>query len=540
MSYTVDNTAVKVKSTDVNQLDRENSSVKENDIYVLSPIFRLRNEHNCVKLYGFGGIGDYNLHHTIGIVLALCDGKRTVSDIAKVVVPFTKDPQSENGLHQARNAVCNIVEFFSKSAEEQRDRGAPPTDDFPSEAALVPLRLLRKFGRFYRPKYEFESFLPEHAFEPGKINSWLRDRVPSKVLWHLTSACATNCLYCYLKRRRISNSELLPFERVLEIIEECKNIGVLEINPGGGDILLYPRLFEFLDVISEGGFIPIRISTKAPLTKDIAKKFSEYDIIHEFQFSIDSLVEEIADYLVQKKGFCKQALESIQNALAFGLPVSIKAVITPYNILTIPQLYRELRRMGVQRRIRLAIYSRSGYHHTDDLFNHTESYEWLEKQLISLRNEFPDDFIVLQNGAPQLVLRNGAPQPDPPQKEITDSSLKSYVESRNKCTAGRNSILICADGKVIPCEQMPEIDEIFVGDLREQSLQEVWEDKKLNDMTIYPKEKLQNTPCADCGFYEACVVNRGFCIRDLYQYYGKIYATPPECPKSTLPYLRIT
>jgi len=44
-------------------------------------------------------------------------------------------------------------------------------------------------------------------------------------------------------------------------------------------------------------------------------------------------------------------------------------------------------------------------------------------------------------------------------------------------------MMICADGKVLPCEQMPETEEYFCGDISHQSIQEVWDGNHLRELT---------------------------------------------------------
>jgi radical SAM protein with 4Fe4S-binding SPASM domain len=316
----------------------------------------------------------------------------------------------------------------------------------------------------------------------------------------------------------------------VKLLEECQEIGVLEINPSGGDVLLYHRLFEVLEVIHAGDFLPVLLSTKAYVSRDMAARLAAHPIVYQVQYSLDSTIEEVADYLTRTRGFCQRALASIRNLLECGVFVTVKAVVTPYNILTIPRLYRELRDMGVQGKIKLAAYCRSGYHHTDDLFNHPETYQWLVQQIKQLEQDFPGDSITIQNGGPQL-------EPTRP-ADITGSVVESYVSKKARCSAGRTSMMICADGRVIPCEQMPETEDCFVGDVRTQSILEVWEGQKLQDMTIYLREALRGTPCHQCQHFEDCVIKKGFCLRDHLKYYGRKYITPPECPKSDLPFVR--
>lgn len=496
----------------------EHDTVGDEDTYAINPVFRLRNEHDHIKLYGANDRGEYNLHHTIGIVLSLCNGERTVGDIAQAVVPFVDGPRGNGALTEAQTIVKTTISFFLKSEAEQEGEQNVYTY-LPSEAALIPSSLLPQFGRLRPPVYDPRRFLPQHAYPaPERRYPW-KVRVPNRINWHLTSNCATDCRYCYLKRRELLGSELMPFSRVLEIIEECEAIGVLHIDTGGGDVLLYPRLVEFLGALEERGFPPVMIATKAYCSEALARQLAEFAVTSlGIQFSIDSTVPELADYLTRAPGFCERTLLSIDNALKAGLRVTTKTVITPYNILTVPRLYRNLRHRGVERVI-LASYSRSAYHHTDDLFNHQESYEWLENELEALRKEFPNDFVNIQNGRPETG-------PFPRQ------SLEKAWETRSRCTAGRSGMMICADGKVIPCEQMPEVEESFCGDLKVQSLAEVWNSREFAERTTdLPREKFKGTPCHDCDDFDHCVNHMGYCIRDTSQFYGTIYTTPTNCPK---------
>jgi radical SAM protein with 4Fe4S-binding SPASM domain len=100
-------------------------------------------------------------------------------------------------------------------------------------------------------------------------------------------------------------------------------------------------------------------------------------------------------------------------------------------------------------------------------------------------------------------------------------------------------MMVCADGKVIPCEQMPETEEYFCGDLSRESIQEVWDSDRLRERTYgLPREKFRGNSCYDCDERDRCLGVEGYCIRDISQFRGNMYQPPIECPKSDLPFLR--
>ncbi len=320
----------------------------------------------------------------------------------------------------------------------------------------------------------------------------------------------------------------MPYERLCELIDEAATIGVFEINLLGGDVLLYPNLINVLKKLHHYRFLPMVLSTKTYLSVENAVALAELqEIIYEMQFSIDSDDASIAKHLVGVSDFPEKIFTSINNAIDAGLNVTTKSVITPYNLKTIPRLYRKLKERGVKR-IRLAVYSRSGFHHTDDLFLTQNDFEWLNAEIDKLNSEFPEDNITAQNGQPNF-------------ERPSVESLKSSWQSRSMCTAGRINMMICADGKVIPCEQMPETDEYFCGDLTSQTIIEVWNGDRLKKMTYgMPREKFQGLPCYDCDERNECHNVMGFCIRDLAAHHGNIYQPPANCYKNILQHIRMS
>ncbi len=503
------------------------SAIEDNHLYILNPLYRLRNRKNYVLLYGLEGIGTYNLDRATSITLALCDGTHTVADIAHLTRPFVKIANDEQAEAIARHQVKQIIYQMRQTREEQAGQPIEPSE-YPSAAPLVPKDDYQsKFGDtgLRLPDYNPRDFLPKDTSEISNspVVGAKREPSPLKLGWHLTSECSADCKYCYLERR--TNLKLLPLERVVSLIEEAADIGVAQIDILGGDVLLYPHLKQVLDTMSKYNLLPTLLSTKSFLSKEKAAMLAEKKgLVWKLQFSIDSTVPDVADYLTGTKNFTHRIFSSIDNALEAGLPVCAKAVVTPYNILTIPQLYRDLKRRGVNQ-ISIAAYSRSGFHHSDDLFNWPASYQWLEQQLKQLRKEFPDDDIHCQNGAPALE--------DEPNEKKQEAWKKAGA-----CGVGRYYMMICADGKVIPCEQMPEADPYICGDLSRQSIQEVWDGDRLRELTYgMPRKRFQGRPCYDCEEFEDCA-HRGFCIRDLSIFYGNIYQPAINCPKSDLPFIR--
>lgn len=361
---------------------------------------------------------------------------------------------------------------------------------------------------------------PDFIVRPQDFNPTdMKLAFPASILWLLTNDCQVSCQYCYMHKPAVSKKELLPFARLKELMHEAKTEGVVGLYPSGGDILCYPHFFEFMELLDDLDFPPIVIPTKAFVSLDTAKRLAALKKMDNLQFSIDSTVPEIADFLVQSPGFHDRIVASIRNAQKAGIAkVTVKTVITPYNLPTITKLYRDMKQLGVSK-ITLATYCRSGYHHKEKLFNHADDYEWLDAELDRLRKEYPDDKITYQNGPPILT---ASPQ----------QSREEAWKKRSACTAGRDVMTVCANGKVVACEQMPERDGDYIGDLRVQSISEVWFGREMDEYLFHPpKSKLKGTPCYDCEEYDECQTLKGLCVRNSCIFYGTRWTPTPNCPK---------
>ena len=430
-----------------------------NDIYILHPDWKLRNDGKYViaGYYGQGGLGSIKRFGPIeGFAVSLFDGVRTCEDIKKISTAFF-DTDLKKQEDYAEELVKRLISLHG-------DPVRPGSDPL-----LTPFESLSVEEKGRIRKYQPEKYIVKPKdFKPEEFKLL----VPASILFLITNKCETNCQYCYMPRS-IPVNDLLPWERMKELVYEAHSLGVMIILLSGGDPLCYPYIFELLELLEELDFEPIELPTKTYVSQETAARLAKCRIVKAVQFSIDSTVPEIADYLVQRPGFCERTLESIRNAMKAGIKtIRTKSVITPYNLATIPKLYRDLRGMGVSPVV-LATYCRSGYWHNDKLFNYTDDYMWLDKELEKLKTEFPEDEIFYQNGPPQI-------------DQVADEDRKAVWERRNRCTAGRDCFAVCANGKVIGCEQVPEREEDYLGDLRVQSIEEVWNSQLFNEYMLNP------------------------------------------------------
>ncbi len=327
------------------------SAYNPQDTYVLDPDFRLRNDgcKTTVGYYGLAGDGEIGFLAPLDAVVATAfDGVRTAAEVEDICSVLFRGVPEEKARPNARVLVRRVVESH-----------LVPKSPFP-----VPL--LR-----HRQELDLEAFARTRGYLPTQFVPYPRkdgclvDRLPfpSSILWLVTNQCPVKCQYCYMHRTPVPQAEMLPWDRSREILHEAGEGGVMSIGISGGDPMRYNRIFDLLDLLAELGFEPVDLPTKSYVSAETARRLARCRNVRAFQCSLDSTVPEIADFMVQTPGFCEWTLKSLRNCVDAGLNVNIKAVITPYNLPTIPKLYRDVRAMGVK--VILATYCRSGFWHKD-------------------------------------------------------------------------------------------------------------------------------------------------------------------------------
>ncbi|MGE4568188.1 MAG: SPASM domain-containing protein, partial [Bacteroidales bacterium] len=330
--------------------------------------------------------------------------------------------------------------------------------------------------------------------------------------------CVTDCVYCYAERKPLKKEELLSFDRWKELIFEAHALGISLAVLSGGDPLTYSQIIPLLKCLLEHDFYFV-LPSKLFISKSLAKTMADIGMSRAWnQVSIDAYTDATAFKMVGVHNYATRTFSSIVNMVEVGLQVRANCVLTPVNFREVVGLVKKLDSLGVKK-ISIAAYGRSHYRHNDNFFLSEEQMEWVNRNV----------------GALKSTLRCADISCNLAQRDYSknrDTAIPTKWDGRAKCSGGRSSIVITPTGKVTLCEQMPVEDEYIAGDLKQQSLLELWNSDRLNRM-IYPdKAKFLGTVCEACQDFEVCVYEYGYCFRDALFSFGTIYAPPPNCPKA--------
>ena len=469
---------------------------------VLNKNVRLRPEYGYMlaAMVSRGDIHEITpISYRDGIVLMLCDGEKKPSDIVEIFCYLTGSETAA-----AERITREVFHRYSRYFAQTKEEITPISWDI---SALVPW--IQKAST---------------AFEGDGDNLTPRQRVraPLTIKIKMTNACQVECVYCIVDRQRYApRGHLMPHERWLEIVDEISRLQVFAVDMAGGDPLVYPKIDAFMSALRDR-HITFYLTTKAHVSKEQAKMYRGVGL-ESVQFSLDTVDPTEGAFLTQRSGFVPKAIESIRHLLAAGIYVKVNAVITRYNVRSVPDLLASMSQLGVPL-VRLSISEPSPYAVDPnlDLEVPHEDLEWLKETVLPLKQKY----------LPMLI-DSTADDRSPLYYPWEDTQRRSQEFSeRNLCGAGGTGMAIYPDGKVTGCEQAATDPDRILGDLSYQSIEEVWNSESLMTTIHPPKEKFEGQVCQECLDFYVCHNGKGRCYIEADQAYGTNYAPMPTCPKA--------
>ncbi len=122
----------------------------------------------------------------------------------------------------------------------------------------------------------------ENLFIQDFRNKQIKRNLPFQVTLELTPLCNFKCKMCYIRNDNLeTQSRILPVSYWMNILDDCKKIGVLYVTFTGGEVFFHPHFKEIYEYAYKCGFI-ITIITNGYLLSEIniswLKKMKPYYI----------------------------------------------------------------------------------------------------------------------------------------------------------------------------------------------------------------------------------------------------------------------
>lgn len=344
--------------------------------------------------------------------------------------------------------------------------------------------------------------------------------IPRTILFVINTKCVTDCIYCYADKE--TEYKALSTQRIIEIIEEAKSLGVRRIDVSGGEIFLHKDWQLIVKKLLDNGYNP-DLSTKVPLSVNVIDAFEKVGL-NKVQISLDSVNSELLEKTLHVANtYCAKMLESLQYINSKGIEIIIKGTQCRYTC-DVENIKEVINFISNLENVKRYVVSIIGYSHykTLDTF----------KQLQPSRKQIEDlaDFLEDQKSNVNFeIIYDDNIQ--------CKSELRNYRDFKNRglCTANVDGFVLLPDGKITICEELYWNEEFIIGDLIQNSIMDVWRSEKAIGMwDIQQSELADGNPCKTCQDFLNCRKGLGVCWKSVIAHYGEenSFFPDPKCPKA--------
>ncbi|PJB13289.1 MAG: hypothetical protein CO119_02240 [Flavobacteriales bacterium CG_4_9_14_3_um_filter_40_17] len=495
-----------------------------NTKYIFNPFYSLRNDIKRVLLCNSSvfkvplNIAEDEIlsliHPVFAIVFSFFNGQISLKDnLTKI----------SNMFNLPKDDAYNFIKPF---LENEKRVGIEYDNNFFEFPKLIlldnskfdfPIRKLDPINYFIEGKLDFETYRLYND--------------PSSLSLLVNTLCATDCIYCYVDRK-IKTGCKIPFARLKELIEEAKNIGVVNFDISGTEIFLYKHWADLIAELLKNGYYPY-LSTKIPLDENNIIKLKKIGI-NNLQLSIDTVIEKeakIVNRIKKIEGYFDKMYKTLRNLEIHGFNVVVNVVLTRYNCSEngILQLLTKLSEFSNIEKVTLnpaEISLGCSSKEFDDFKNSTIEIKIIESLINKTKQKFKFN----------LALAGYL------EKSDLDGDFDTKKEKYNKrslCSANNYQMCILNDGNVTICEELYWNENFIIGNVLTHSIKEIWQsDKAIKLASLKRDDFSDKSLCKTCYSFENCRLGKGVCWSNVIAAYGKEnWDFPsPECPYAPKPY----
>lgn len=323
-------------------------------------------------------------------------------------------------------------------------------------------------------------------------------------VWEITAACCLQCRYCGSEAGKARAGELST-EECKEVVRQLTEIGCKRVSLIGGEVFMRSDWNIIVRELTDKNMKTSIITNGFMVSETLIQELKSL-CIESVAVSLDGL-ENVHDKFRQKGSFSR-AEKTVERLTDSGIPVSIISTLNCENVNMLEEFYQYICKWPIyawqlQACSPMGNTVKSGI---DYAFDHNIVIDFVISHLF----EVPFLLGIADNigyfSVAEGYLRGN----------------KSGLAVFRGCQAGLSSLGIDSIGNVRGCESM--YDDYFIeGNLREKSLQEIWESP---DTFLYNREFREDQLSGQCGICPHGKLCAGGCRSYNYFVHKKLYESP--------------
>lgn len=285
-----------------------------------------------------------------------------------------------------------------------------------------------------------------------------------------TSVCGYSCPYCSGRQKMLgqTGNEPLVLSEWQSVLQEAKALGVVTVRISGGEPTLFKELSLLVGLARENADKVIMYSNGRLLNSCLAEQLKARGL-DGVSISLLSLRPQLHDHLRQTPGSHAWATNACRALVAADLRLSIHVIVCRHNYQEIPELIQYANIIGA---CGLELhYPENDLEHKYLLMDTAGIRHWRDEVLgrcvatlrkIHIAN---DDNIRALEG---LYSKHGE------EADHCDGIYWPSPKAAGECTKPTSFAMVYPNGDVLPCNGVEYTHEPIVGNVRKESLSEIW------------------------------------------------------------------